>query len=619
MSFNSQYLVGDIIKPASKTGLSSSLSNIFLDLDDGQSSIVLCTGSSPSLYVDKFGNTGINTVKPTTQLEVASMNGACLRLRYGNALESPFADVFMTSNGNLKIDTSTVGSKITTSSSVDLTNHDGSNIGLKLAGVLVEASASQLNYTKVIAGAASASRALVLDSLLNITGINSLSSNLLSGTIMTPSQPNITSIGILSNLTVLNDITAYSLEMSGDTIRTSYSTLNISAKSLSSTGNIFINGASKQYGFNTQTLQSGYQMTISGSTSNSGLYITGTNTMMCLKNISTTGSGRTLIQFLSDQNEPIEIGQRNSGDLKNPNGFYIFSTRYLMSLTTRGMLSIPNAYETGLNIGDTSTGLTSEHKIVVCDSNMLSNTRQGIFLGHSLATNNACHFSYYHTGNGSASNRIGIGFTGANDILTVLSSGKIGISNSSPQVPLQVSGFVSLAVGSTGQQYGYGTASAGFAQGVGIQTLNIGMKVDYGVHIGSVGVYVTSDRRMKSNIKSIDKDAALHFIMNTEPRTYDLKEDNNKQIGYIAQELRSSIFGDLVSFGFKRNNFPAESPDDIENVILVAQYERICCILHKGLQDALKRISALEAQNTKAQSKKTQSEDEHELKSFRYF
>lgn len=135
-------------------------------------------------------------------------------------------------------------------------------------------------------------------------------------------------------------------------------------------------------------------------------------------------------------------------------------------------------------------------------------------------------------------------------------------------------------------------------------------------NINHNGTPETSDHRMKSKIQLIDKDAALDFIMNTEPRTSELKEDGNKQIGYIAQELRTSIFGELE---FKSNNFPAESSDDNDNVILAAQYERICCILHKGLQDALKRISVLEDRILQKKYYVDNTDSELDNESFRYF
>lgn len=76
-------------------------------------------------------------------------------------------------------------------------------ISLSLGGVQVNSTASQLNYLHgLTTGIAMGSKALVLDSNLNMRGINSLSASQLSGIIQTPSQPNITSIGTLTSLLV---------------------------------------------------------------------------------------------------------------------------------------------------------------------------------------------------------------------------------------------------------------------------------------------------------------------------------------------------------------------------------------------------------------------------------
>ena len=201
MSSNNQPLSGSSITPIQRVSLNSLITNLVLDSDSGNSSLIVQTGSATSLYIDKFANVGINTTNPGSQLEVASNNGSCLRLRYGTSTTA-FANIFLTSGGNLAINPNTSGSDITTTASLNLTNHNGSTTGLKLGGDLVSATAAQLNYTTVSAGVASASKALVLDSSSNITNINSLTASSISGTIQTAAQPNITSLGTLSSLTV---------------------------------------------------------------------------------------------------------------------------------------------------------------------------------------------------------------------------------------------------------------------------------------------------------------------------------------------------------------------------------------------------------------------------------
>ena len=83
----------------------------------------------------------------------------------------------------------------------------------KLSGISFAGTSTQLNYTSgVTAGTALPNKALVLDSNRNISGINTLTANVLNitnitGSLLTPSQPNITTIGTLTNVTVAGNVT----------------------------------------------------------------------------------------------------------------------------------------------------------------------------------------------------------------------------------------------------------------------------------------------------------------------------------------------------------------------------------------------------------------------------
>ena len=206
MSDNNQPLSGNTITPLQRVSLNSALTNLVLDSDSGNSSLIVRTGSIPSFYIDKFSNVGINTTTPGAQFEVASNNGSCVRLRYGASTTS-FTNIFMSSSGNLSINPNASGSEISTTASLNIVNHNGASIGLKLNGTLVSATAAQLNYTAVAAGSAAPSKALVLDSSSSISGIGSISATNLTGTLQTAAQPNITSVGSLSSLTVSGNLT----------------------------------------------------------------------------------------------------------------------------------------------------------------------------------------------------------------------------------------------------------------------------------------------------------------------------------------------------------------------------------------------------------------------------
>ncbi len=236
MSANNQPLSGNSLTPLLRPSLNSLSTNIILDSDSGNSSLLVQTGSITSFYIDKYANIGINTTSPGAQLEVASSNGACLRLRYGAT--SAVGNITMGSSGIMTLVTS--GGEISTASSLNLSAHDGSTIGLKLNGVLVAATASQLNALTVTAGTAAASKALVLDSSRNINNINQITSTNYVGTILTAAQPNITSLGTIASLDVTDINVTGNLSLSGGSITTALSYLSSVTPGTASAENVLV-------------------------------------------------------------------------------------------------------------------------------------------------------------------------------------------------------------------------------------------------------------------------------------------------------------------------------------------------------------------------------------------
>lgn len=211
MSSNNQPLSGNSFVPIQRSSLNSLITSIILDSDTANSSFLIRTGDNSSFYIDKYSNVGINTTSPGTQLEVASANGSCLRLRYGAT--SALANVYVSSGGNLSLNPS--GGELNTNGNFNISAHNGSTTGLMLNGTLVLSSAAQLNYMTVTAGTAAASKAVVLDNNRDITNIRYLTASQLTGTIQTAAQPNITTVGTLTSLTVGDIEITGSLTVSG--------------------------------------------------------------------------------------------------------------------------------------------------------------------------------------------------------------------------------------------------------------------------------------------------------------------------------------------------------------------------------------------------------------------
>jgi len=135
------------------------------------------TAESMRLTADGF--LGVNTTAPSKQVEINSDNGECLRLTYNDSDGSAanYCDFSVSSGGGLNISSSSLTTTIDSSNNLDVASHNGTTLGLKLAGTLVTSSATQLNYNNVTPGTAAASKALILDSSSNIANINSMSVN----------------------------------------------------------------------------------------------------------------------------------------------------------------------------------------------------------------------------------------------------------------------------------------------------------------------------------------------------------------------------------------------------------------------------------------------------------
>ena len=131
----------------------------------------LSTGDNTILYNSQTRDVllygGVNLGSKITQLEIDNLVGNCLTLKY-NASATNFANFTISDVGSLDVNVNGGGKFF------NIVNHNGST-GLKLAGTLVTSSANQLNYNNITTiGTAQASKALVVDSNKNISGINSI-------------------------------------------------------------------------------------------------------------------------------------------------------------------------------------------------------------------------------------------------------------------------------------------------------------------------------------------------------------------------------------------------------------------------------------------------------------
>ncbi len=202
------------------------------------------------------GSLGINTSAPGKQLEINSATGDVLRMTYNDSDGSAvnYADMTISSDGKLTINSSGNETIIHSTDDFNIAGHDGSTLGLKLAGVLVTATADELNYVDTTPGAAQASKALVLDASRDMSNVNNLSiTGVLTGTDATQSTSSTTGAvitaggaGIAKNLNVGGNA-AVTGTMSVTDATTLSSSLTVSgatilSSSLAVTGNTTLTG-----------------------------------------------------------------------------------------------------------------------------------------------------------------------------------------------------------------------------------------------------------------------------------------------------------------------------------------------------------------------------------------
>lgn len=125
--------------------------------------------------------------------------------------------------------------------------------------------------------------------------------------------------------------------------------------------------------------------------------------------------------------------------------------------------------------------------------------------------------------------------------------------------------------------------------------------MDYGILISSGQINVFSDKRLKEDIKNLDAAEAMRFINTIEPVSFKYKDthvnDATTNYGYIAQDLVSNLFSDLVGFTdvFKddeQKHLIAEDVECIDGSIvhlqkdqkLIVDLVKMVPILHKAIR-----------------------------------
>jgi len=198
---------------------------------------------------------------------------------------------------------------------------------------------------------------------------------------------------------------------------------------------------------------------------------------------------------------------------------------------------------------------------------------------------------------GTTSNNDFVIMTNNSRKMTVTASGNVCIGTNSPVGLLTVFGYNSTTIDSLGAGVSYFLKNGGLIQTVGpITNQPISIYCSGCIWAGGNGVFTTSDKRLKENIVDLDE-SLISDIFNINAVSFNYKNNkDNKQIGFIAQDLIKNKLGLVVNFN-KRENLPIEDPIlDTKDIEYSVDYSKLTVYLFMALKKQQKEINELKAQ-----------------------
>ncbi len=397
---------------------------------------------------------------------------------------------------------------------------------LNIGGTNVTASAIELNYNDITTiGTAEASKTLVLDSSKNISGLNKLS---ISST--TQDQLNITNSSTSGNCNIKFNSDTKSWELG-------------SRGSASSPANAFYlydntAGAMRLYVDTNGNLGVGNTATSLAGRIDMGA--TSSDRSLLIYNNTTSaygfGANNSLLKIYSGTTTGIAFYTGATSSSVGTERMRIDSNGVGIGTTPSSTYELNVAgsiYTTAITSGDiASSGVVSSTYSIPFRSTYSSctaevqNNGSGIYIGPTTS-----HFISLQTGNSSR--------------LFINTSGYVGIGNTSPSCPLDVTTYANMSTGS-----GYAYWNSGNSSGTaGTTTQTFSARFSYRILVGGE-VDVVSDYRLKKNIVDLTIEECKLFIEKTKPVKFKFKnDDSSTHYGYIAQDIYKAGFPDLIAIG----------------------------------------------------------------------
>jgi hypothetical protein len=446
--------------------------------------------SSRKFIIKSSGNVGIGTESPTYPLSVLTSgssfglshsNGSVIFNTFvGGSITGAYLQTF--SNHPLALSTNNAAAQVilSTNGSFNIVNHNGTTTGLQLSGTLVTSTAIEINrLAGITPGTALSSKAIILDSSSNITGINNLIATNLTGTLQTNAQPSITSVGTLTSLITSGAIS------STNTITTSRAgigfihsdgviTLSSNVNNTSTSTALFGTTSSHDLSFITSgsnriritaagnvgmgTTSPAFQLDVSGTTRS-------TNAIFGITTFSTATSSPFIIQSTTAANASlitnntvslatiINTSTANIFTLSNHNlVFGANGSNEYLTISTSGNIGInTNSPTHSLHVNGVirsdaqlligATSIPSVNYLIEAKYAAQADGSKVYFsLGKSATTSNRLDLHYHHITNGSTSNYAGFGFGGSTNLFNVYANGSVAIGLLSNTYTFEVAG-----------------------------------------------------------------------------------------------------------------------------------------------------------------------------------
>ena len=220
----------------------------------------------------------------------------------------------------------------------------------------------------------------------------------------------------------------------------------------------------------------------------------------------------------------------------------------------------------GLNIGAGSFVAASDCSL---NGNLSLSTTKALYGGSTTVGTSKLSVYGLNVGAGNIDTNI---ITGGPTIKSTASSGVTitnnsndvtaltvtGNSNSATYIPLVVTGFNGVInYGGTGNNYSaYQKTGATSNVTTSLTGVNISLKTQQGIWSELTGLFVTSDERIKTNIKDIESNYAIDTIRKIKPKSYNKIDTPYKilpEYGFVAQEVQELL---PQSIGYQKNYIP---------------------------------------------------------------